>query len=104
WTVTGIGGKPTISAARISLSIAPERRAGGNSGCNSYFTEASFENAPVRFGPIAATRMACGPEVMAQETALFEALAATTGNKASGRTLHLHDAAGVPLISLVRSP
>ena len=104
WIATSIAGGPTLPETKVSLAIAPDRRAGGHSGCNNYFTEASFEPDALSFGPIAGTKMACAPDVMKQEAALFAALAATAGFEANGKTLKLLDAAGVTLVGLVQSP
>ena len=104
WTVTSIGGEPVLPQTGLTFSIAADHRAGGNGGCNNYFTEASFETPPLSFGPVAGTRMACEPAVMAQEARFFAALAATAGYELAGDTLKLFDAAGVPLAGLVRAP
>ncbi|HEY0033171.1 MAG TPA: META domain-containing protein [Devosia sp.] len=104
WMVTSIGGAPTLPETKVTLAIAPDRRAGGHSGCNNYFTETSFEEEPLRFGPIAGTKMACAPDVMAQEAALFAALAATVDFEAKAKALKLLDAAGVTLVGLVKAP
>lgn len=102
WRVIGIGGDPVLADTEVTLSIAADHRAGGNGGCNSYFTEADFEGPPLTFGPIAGTRMACTPEVMTQEADLFAALGATVGYELAGNSLVLLNAAGVPLVELVR--
>nr|WP_295890288.1 META domain-containing protein [uncultured Devosia sp.] len=104
WTVTSIGGDPVLPQTEVTFSIAADHRAGGNGGCNNYFTEASFEIPPLTFGPIAGTRMACDPAVMAQETRFFAALEATVGYDLAGDALKLVDAAGIPLAGLVRAP
>lgn len=104
WTVTSIGGEPVLPQTDVTFSIAADHRAGGNGGCNNYFTEASFETPPLTFGPIAGTRMACDPAVMAQETRFFAALEATAGYDLAGDTLKLVDAAGIPLAGLIRAP
>jgi putative lipoprotein len=104
WSVTSIGGDPVLPQTELTFSIAADHRAGGNGGCNSYFTEASFTTSPLSFSPIAGTRMACEPSVMAQEARFFAALEATTGYDLAGDTLKLFDAAGVPLAGLVRTP
>jgi putative lipoprotein len=104
WTVTSIGGEPVLRQTDVTFSIAADRRAGGNGGCNNYFTEASFEIPPLTFGPIAGTRMACDPFVMAQEARFFAALEATAGYELTGDALKLVDAAGIPLAGLVRAP
>ena len=104
WQVTSIGGDPVRADTEVTLSIAADLRAGGNGGCNNYFTEAGFEGPPLTFGPIAGTRMACSPEIMDQEAALFAALEATVDYELSGDALKLFDAAGIPLVGLIRLP
>lgn len=104
WQVTSIGGDPVLADTDVTLSIAADHRAGGNGGCNNYFTEADFDGPPLTFGPVAGTRMACAPEIMEQEAALFAALDATVGYELSGDALKLFDAAGIPLVGLVRLP
>ncbi|SFV29477.1 putative lipoprotein [Devosia crocina] len=103
WTVTSIAGSPAQSDTPMTLEIAPDLRADGSAGCNSYFTQASLDDTALRFGLAAATRKACTPRLMAQETAFFAALAATAGYEISGNSLRLLDAAGIPLIGLVAS-
>ncbi|UJW87063.1 META domain-containing protein [Devosia sp. SL43] len=102
WRVIGIGGDPVLADTEVTLSIAGDRRAGGNGGCNNYFTEASFDLTPLSFGPVAGTRMACTPATMEQEAAYFAALRTTTGYELSGNSLSLVDAIGVPIVELVR--
>lgn len=104
WTVTSIGGEPVLPQTEVTFSIAADHRAGGNGGCNNYFTEASLESPPLAFGPIAGTRMACDPAVMTQEARFFAALEATAGYDLAGDALQLVDAAGIPLVGLVREP
>jgi len=101
WRVTSIGARPVLGGRPVTLSIAADHRAGGNGGCNNYFTEASFEADRLTFGPAAATRMVCAPEIMAQEAAYFAALAAVAGFELGQGSLRLLDAAGVPLVGLV---
>lgn len=104
WRVTSIGGDPVLGATELTLSIAADLRSGGHGGCNNYFTEADFIESPLSFGPIAGTRMACAPDVMGQEARFFAALNAIAGYELSGDALKLFDAAGIPLVGLVRGP
>lgn len=104
WRVTSIGGDPAPADAAPTLAIAADQRVGGSGGCNNYFTEASFEEAPLAFGPVAATRMACAPDVNAREIAFFAALAAVAGYELVGDGLQLLDPAGVALVGLIRTP
>lgn len=100
WRITSIGGKPADGEPPPTFSITADSRAGGNSGCNNYFAEADFTDG-LTFGPAAATRMACAEPLMAQEAALFAALAAVSDYETDGDSLRLLDAAGIPLIGLV---
>jgi putative lipoprotein len=102
WTVTSIGGDPVLPQSNVTFSIAADQRVGGNGGCNSYFAEAELEDPPLSIGPVAGTRMACAPDIMAQEKRFFAALGATTGYELAGNRLKLLDAAGIPLVGLVR--
>lgn len=103
WSVTSIGGRPVAGPRPPTLSIAPDHRAGGFGGCNNYFTEASINAQALTFGPAAATRMACAPDLMTDEAAYFTALGAVASYELEGQGLRLLDAAGVPLIGLVRT-
>ena len=104
WAVDSIGSTPVLPTAIPTLSIAPEGRAGGHGGCNSYFAEAAFADDGLTFGPVAGTRMACAPDVMTQEAALFAALAATRAYRIEGNILHLTDTAGMSLVALHAAP
>ncbi len=103
WTVTSIGGRPVSGPRPLTLSIAADLRAGGSGGCNNFFTEASIEGETIAFGPPAATRMACEPGIMDQEIAFFAALSATAAFEHDNQGLRLLDAAGIPLVGLVRA-
>lgn len=102
WTVTSIGGKPVTGDRPVTLTIAADLRASGNSGCNNYFAETSISGNGMSFGPAAATRMACAPELMTQESAFFSVLAAVTAFDLEADRLRLLDAADIPLIGLVK--
>lgn len=102
WQVRSLNGRAVFDATEVSLSIAPDRRAGGNGGCNSYFTEAMFDGPALHFGPVAGTRMACDTPVMQQEAEYFAALQATAGYELADDALYLLDAQGNPLVRLVR--
>lgn len=102
WSVTSIGGRPANAPKPLTLSIAADLRASGHSGCNNYFAEASISGKTLAFGPAAATRMACAGELMTQESDYFAALAAVASFEKDGDSLRLLDAAGIPLVGLVR--
>lgn len=103
WIVTSIGGRPVTGDVEVTLSIAADHRAGGSGGCNNFFTEATLVEQTLSFGPAAATRMACDAAIMAQEDAYFTALAAVVSYEQDKHGLRLLDAAGIPLVGLVRA-
>ena len=103
WNVRSLNGKPVLKSTEMSLSIAPDRRAGGNGGCNNYFTEAMLDGPALSFGPVAATRMACDTTAMQQEAAFFAALATAAGYELAGDRLDLLDTNGKSVIGLSRS-
>lgn len=103
WTVTSVGGRPVVGPRALTLSIAADLRAGGSGGCNNFFTEASIEGETIAFGPPASTRMACEPTIMDQEFAYFAALSAVASFEHDDQGLRLLDAAGIPLVGLVRA-
>ena len=62
----------------------------------------AFDGPALTFGPVAGTRMACAPDVMAQEAAFFSALSQTARYEIEAETLYLLDADGNQLLRLVR--
>lgn len=84
WTCvepTGADGKPiAVTDQPPSLFISAEGRASGFAGVNRYFAKATvgnainYDNVPLRFGPVDATRMAGPPERMALEDAFTSML------------------------------
>ncbi len=101
WAVQAIAGQAIAPETQVTLSIAMDRRAGGNGGCNHYFTEAVFDGDQLSFGAPVATKMACAPNVMGQEAALFAALASTASYRRTSKNLLLLDSEGDALVTLI---
>jgi putative lipoprotein len=101
WRVTSIAARPVLDASPITFAIGADGGARGHGGCNQYFAETEMGPGMMVFGPVAGTRMACDPAVMAQESGFFSALGATTAYALEDGRLRLLDAAGVPLVGLV---
>ena len=89
WLATEIGGVPVVEGTSVTLIIGSDGRAGGNSGCNSYFAVANIEDGALSFSGLGSTYKACGEDIMAQERSLFDALATTTGYRIDGGSLIL---------------
>jgi heat shock protein HslJ len=75
WAAESIDGKAILDHALITLQLDGDGRATGKGGCNGYGGSYTLEGPSLRFGPLAATKMACSPEVMDQEQVYFDTLA-----------------------------
>lgn len=74
WVAQEIGGRAVADPSRTTLEIGTDGRAFGTGGCNRYSGPARLSGAAIALGPMAATRMACAPPLMAQEQRFFDAL------------------------------
>ena len=75
WTVEEIAGAPVSGEAPVTLQLGADGRASGHGGCNGYGGPYTLAGDALRFGGLAATRMACAPDVMDQEQRYFDTLA-----------------------------
>jgi heat shock protein HslJ len=75
WAAESIDGKAVLDDAPITLRLDGDGRAAGKGGCNGYGGSYTLEGSALRFGPLAATKMACATELMDQEQAYFDLLA-----------------------------
>ena len=102
WLAEEIGGNAVVEGLESTLRIETATTVSGNGGCNRYFGPVTIGNGTMRFGPLAATRMACPPEVDNQEQRFLDALSHVATFTADGSVLVLADEAGTPLLSLRR--
>jgi putative lipoprotein len=103
WRLADIAGTPVLPNAVATLSIGDDLRAGGRGSCNSYFSQVELNGSALRFSAVGATRMACAPDIMAQETSYFDALTNTRFWHLEGERLVLTDNAGGILLAFTRS-
>ncbi|RIJ24515.1 META domain-containing protein [Henriciella barbarensis] len=68
WMIARLNGEPVLTSAPIVLRFDENGQISGNASCNAYTASGTIENSILSIGPIALTRKACMPEVMAQET------------------------------------
>lgn len=104
WLAEDIGGGGVLDRAQSVIEIAADGRVAGSGGCNRIFGRATFDAASVAFGAMGATRMACAPALMMQETKFLTALrdARTWRVDPTRRKLVLLDSAGAALIVFAR--
>lgn len=94
WQLIALGAASPQGGKPITLELGADGRAAGFAGVNQF--SAPYEahasgpgRGPIRFGELAATKMAGPPELMEQENAFFEALRQTQGYVAEGGMLEL---------------
>jgi putative lipoprotein len=96
WLAEDIANKGVVDRVQTTLKIENGRVA-GRGGCNRYTGAATIQGASLTFGAVAATRMACPPAVMEQETRFFRMLEQVRGFAFDRTLLLLKDAAGQTL-------
>ena len=70
WLLTSqvVDGEMTPLPDRVLISLAmADGDAGGNGGCNSYFTSYELDGFDLSFGPVGSTMMACLSPLMETE-------------------------------------
>lgn len=92
WQLVDIGGVPvhTVPGERAAYMVLLDGLVTGGSGCNKLMGDYSHPRPGVlRFGRVASTRMACPPQLQAQEAALLDAFARADAYRIEDRTLSL---------------
>ncbi|HSP20171.1 MAG TPA: META domain-containing protein, partial [Myxococcaceae bacterium] len=75
WELVDLGGAPVLPDQRPTLEFWEPGRISGNASCNRYAGPVELGDGTLRVGQaLATTRMACPPEVDAQEKAFLVAL------------------------------
>jgi heat shock protein HslJ len=78
WAVEALGEKAVLDNALITLQLDGAGHASGSGGCNRYGGPYTLEGETLRFGALAATKMACEEGVTDQEQRYFDLLAAVS--------------------------
>ncbi|TSE05076.1 META domain-containing protein [Mesorhizobium intechi] len=94
WVVDYVDGIGAITAPRATFRVSEAGKAGGNGPCNTYFATANVDGQAIAISEIGSTYKACAPEVMAEERALFDALAKAASYKADAGKLTISDRDG----------
>jgi putative lipoprotein len=94
WLVEYIDRIGVIAEPRATFRISEAGKAGGSGPCNVYFATAKVDGSTIAISDIGSTFKACAPEVMAEEKALFEALAKAASFRVDAGKLIISDKAG----------
>ena len=99
WIVETINGKDVVDQSRATMIIAEGGKVAGNSGVNRYSGTAVINGSNISFGPLATTRRAGPPALMAQESTFLKAMSTVISLEISvGRVLSLVDKSGEPVL------
>jgi heat shock protein HslJ len=96
WLLRAIAGQPPAATstpqAPISLQLLNDQpRLVGHGGCNRLMGGFQLQGSRLSFSPLASTRMACAPEVMALEQRFSQSLEQVRRWSVLGGTLRLDD-------------
>lgn len=80
WQLATLNGQPPVADSSVTLTLATDGTASGNSGCNQYSGEYTFDPASntLTTFPLASTLIACADDaVNAQKSTYLAAISAT---------------------------
>jgi heat shock protein HslJ len=100
WQAEDLDGGGTMHNPQATLEFPQEGGVAGSGGCNRYFGSADIDGPRIQMGPLASTRRACAPAVMAQEGRFFGALERARTWQLVADKLLLRDEGGAPLLQL----
>ncbi len=92
WKLVEVNGQPArmLPGEREAYLLLLAGQASGGSGCNKLMGGYALgDRGTLAVGPLASTRMACPPDMTAQEAALLDAYARTTAYRIDGESLAL---------------
>ncbi len=90
WELVDLGGAPVLEDRRPTMEFKEAGRISGNGSCNYYSGSVELGDGTIRVGPLAMTRMACTPEIDAQEKAFTAALQNARRTELVGGQLVVH--------------
>ena len=75
WLLQEIEGRTVLENTRATLTFQSAEKVGGDGGCNRFFGTVEIDGGAIAFGPLGATRRACGEAIDGQEISYLGALA-----------------------------
>lgn len=98
WVLTGIGGEPVAADVAATLTFPDAEQVAGHASCNRFSGAVRIDGARLSLGPLALTRMACGPPLDEQEAAYTSALETATRFEVTAGQLLLYEDGADPLL------
>ena len=105
WTAIGIDAEVLSAERPPQIEFTQDGSFGGTGGCNRFSGQAEISGNAIDFPDnMAATLMACPPELEEVERQFFDALQRVTTYAVAGDSLVFLDDAGEPVLKFVRTP
>jgi len=102
WRLETLGAASPVPGTEVSVVFAADGRITGTGGCNRFSgSYETGEGGALSFSPLAATRMACPPEITSQEDSFFVALGRVTRFDIEGDRLSLAASDGSRVLRFV---
>jgi heat shock protein HslJ len=103
WRLEDLGGTAAIPGVEATLGFPEAGRTAGRGSCNRFFGTVEISGESIRFGPLAATKMAClDAAANAQETKYLGALQAAERFAFDGPALLVYPRGGGAPLRFVR--
>lgn len=104
WLAETMRNRGVIANVQMVIDIAADGKVTGSGGCNLIRGRLTVSEARISFGPMIATKMACAPEIMDQESKFLSALGEARLWRIDEQRdkLILVDAHGVTILRLLR--
>jgi heat shock protein HslJ len=74
WTIENIGGKPTMTEHKATLSFGTDAQLSGNGSCNRYFGSYTLSGEGLTISGLGSSMMMCEQPVMDQESLFLDTL------------------------------
>lgn len=71
WRVEELNGAPLVDGSLATIRFSADGKVSGRGSCNRYGASFRVDQDRISFSPAMATRMACAPALMAQESLFF---------------------------------
>ena len=103
WVLQEIAGRGVLETPRATLTFESVEKVGGDGGCNRFFGAVEIDGSAIAFGPLGATRRACGPAIDGQEMSYLGALAKAAAFSLEAGGLVIVAADDTPLLRFNRA-
>jgi heat shock protein HslJ len=102
WLVEDVEGGGVIDFLQSTLTFESAEKVAGMGGCNNFFGSVKIDGSMIEFGPLGATRKACGEAIDDQEFRFLQALEKVRSFEFDQGLLFLLDNDGAQVLRLSR--